>query len=281
MKIAIASDLHLEFASIKLENPGDVDALILSGDIMLGCVLPQNKTDAQSRTLRSRFTAFFEQVSRDFPRVLYVMGNHEHYNGDFPITAGQIQGFLTRNNFDNVTLLDKQTARLGEYLVFGATLWTDFNKEDPLSMLEVARYMNDYRVIEDSRRVYVPEPYSRSYDRKTQLRPQDTLLEHKQTLISLRKAAEIQEPMIVIGHHSPSFQSVHEDYRLDKYVNGAYHSSLEHIMEEYPNIKLWTHGHTHFPFDYEVFSTRVVCNPRGYHGYEAAAQDFKLKVVEL
>ena len=27
---------------------------------------------------------------------------------------------------------------------------------------------------------------------------------------------------------------------------------------------LWVHGHMHESFDYEVYGTRVVCNPRGY-----------------
>ena len=32
MKVAVCSDLHLEFGGIELENPGDVEVLILSGD---------------------------------------------------------------------------------------------------------------------------------------------------------------------------------------------------------------------------------------------------------
>lgn len=27
---------------------------------------------------------------------------------------------------------------------------------------------------------------------------------------------------------------------------------------------LWIHGHTHDSFDYSVYGTRVICNPRGY-----------------
>ena len=33
MKIAVCSDIHLEFGPIELKNPGDVDVLVLSGDI--------------------------------------------------------------------------------------------------------------------------------------------------------------------------------------------------------------------------------------------------------
>ncbi|MEE9492215.1 MAG: hypothetical protein V3W04_02390 [Gammaproteobacteria bacterium] len=31
-----------------------------------------------------------------------------------------------------------------------------------------------------------------------------------------------------------------------------------------PRVVLWVHGHMHDPFDYDVYGTRVVCNPRGY-----------------
>jgi hypothetical protein len=52
-------------------------------------------------------------------------------------------------------------------------------------------------------------------------------------------------------------------------------------MLDNPNIKLWTHGHTHEDFDYMVGSTRVFCNPRGYHDYEERADHFELKCVEI
>ena len=64
-------------------------------------------------------------------------------------------------------------------------------------------------------------------------------------------------------------------------MNGGYHSNLEEFIMDRPNIKLWTHGHTHEDFDYMVGDTRVVCNPRGYIGYEARADKWKLKVVEI
>jgi len=50
---------------------------------------------------------------------------------------------------------------------------------------------------------------------------------------------------------------------------------------DHPQIKLWIHGHTHESFDYMVGDTRIVCNPRGYIGYEQCADDFKLKFVEV
>ena len=35
-------------------------------------------------------------------------------------------------------------------------------------------------------------------------------------------------------------------------MNGGYSSSLDFFIESHPQIKLWTHGHTHETFDYVV-----------------------------
>ena len=64
-------------------------------------------------------------------------------------------------------------------------------------------------------------------------------------------------------------------------MNGGYHSDLSEFMFSHPQIKLWTHGHTHQKYDYMVGETRVVCNPRGYIGHEQIANEFELKVVEI
>jgi hypothetical protein len=51
-------------------------------------------------------------------------------------------------------------------------------------------------------------------------------------------------------------------------MNGGYSSDLTDFILDRPQIKAWTHGHTHELFDYNIGSTRVICNPRGYVLYE-------------
>jgi Icc-related predicted phosphoesterase len=58
--------------------------------------------------------------------------------------------------------------------------------------------------------------------------------------------------------------SVAKRYANDP-LNPAFASSLDDIIENYQPV-LWIHGHTHERCDYELFGTRVVCNPRGYPG---------------
>jgi len=86
---------------------------------------------------------------------------------------------------------------------------------------------------------------------------------------------------VVCGHHAPSTLSTHPRYKDERIMNGAYSSDLSEFIMDRPQIKLWTHGHTHEPFDYMLGDTRIVCNPRGYIGYEMRAEEFKLKFVEV
>jgi hypothetical protein len=74
---------------------------------------------------------------------------------------------------------------------------------------------------------------------------------------------------------------VHPKYAHDKIMNGAFASDLDDFIAYRPQIKLWTHGHTHEPFDYEIGTTRIVCNPRGYVGHEHRADNFKLQYLEV
>jgi hypothetical protein len=61
-------------------------------------------------------------------------------------------------------------------------------------------------------------------------------------------------------------------------MNGGYSSNLEEFIAEHPNIRVWTHGHTHDDFDYTVAQCRIICNPRGYAGYEERARLFDATV---
>jgi hypothetical protein len=62
-------------------------------------------------------------------------------------------------------------------------------------------------------------------------------------------------------------------------MNGGYCSNLEEFILDHPQIRLWTHGHMHDPSDYMIGETRVVCNPRGYVGYERNPNETYLAAV--
>lgn len=300
MKVAICSDLHLEFGTISLENTENADVLILSGDI---CVAKDMNLDdvlnlRGENDKSNQLHTFFQAVCARFPNVIYIMGNHEHYHGDFAKSFTVLRTCL--GYLHNLYILEKETVEIGDCMFFGATLWTDMNKEDPNTLYRIKSYMNDYRIIKDSKEKvsYKVNEYEMhedgTYDykkligvtfkeREAHFTPEKSVSEHKETLRLLKEniASKPDAKWIVVGHHAPSKLSTKPQYENDVIVNGAYSSDLSEFILDHPQIKLWTHGHTHHDFDYMIGGTRVVANPRGYIGYEEQADIFNLKFVEV
>jgi predicted phosphodiesterase len=305
MKIALCSDVHLEFGEIQLKNPGDVDVLILSGDICVAkdLMLP-NAGDVVDYGKSTRYHKFFKSCSEEFKHVIYVAGNHEHYHGDFKYTISHLKTCLSY--LDNIHILDKEKFEIDDFVFVGGTLWTNMNNEDPVTMYSIKNMMNDFRCVMNSNHEinYKTEIYKRGPDdlfirgedgqwivervefktKPSKFWPEHAVDDHKKMVDYIVNEYHKMSPwkkMIVVGHHTPSLLSCHPVYKDDEIMNGGYHSDLSAIMLSYPKIKLWTHGHTHDHFDYMVGETRVVCNPRGYIDYEDIADNFELKVIEL
>ena len=113
--------------------------------------------------------------------------------------------------------------------------------------------------------------------------PEDAVEDHKKMLGYLKVMLEGKhdQKFVVVGHHAPTKLSTHPRYANELIMNGGYSSDLSEFILDHPQIKLWTHGHTHEEFDYLIGTTRIVCNPRGYINYEDRADNFKLKFVEV
>jgi Icc-related predicted phosphoesterase len=290
MKIALCSDVHLEFGPLELKNTENADVLILSGDICVARDLMENDPyKIVDFGKSSRYHEFFSNCAREFCHVIYVAGNHEHYHGDFKYTISDLKkrlGYIT-----NLHVLDKEIFVLDDITFIGGTLWTDMNKEDPLTLHGIRRMMNDFRCVENSNRVVnyktfddpenLEKPTFRT--RSATFSPEDAVEDHRKMLgyIKTVVAERPDDKFVVVGHHTPSHFSCHPKYKDDQLMNGGYHSDLIDFIMDRPQIKLWTHGHTHEEFDYPIGETRVVCNPRGYIGYETLADNFKLKYIEV
>lgn len=266
MKVNVISDLHLEFDDLIL--PGG-DVLILSGDI---CEAKNVKKDQYSENAvqfkfehkrSDRYIRFFVEECAKYKHVIYVMGNHEHYGFRFNKTYNH----LKENLPDNIILLEKESVEIEGVLFVGATLWTDCNNADPITMYTLRQGMNDYRVIQNH------------YEDKNlyyKLIPEFTYADHVKAKRFIGKTAEENpdKTIVAVTHHSPSKRSINPKYEKDFYMNGGYSSNLDEFVMDHPNIKFWTHGHTHDTFDYMIDQCRVVCNPRGYSGYEERARNF-------
>ena len=298
MKIAICSDLHLEFGDVDFSNDENANVLILGGDIFVAedvknftYVDEQIMAATPSMLARGeRIYNFMKRCSERFPQVILIMGNHEHYHGDYAQTASVIRAVVSE--MSNVHFLDKEWRIINGVLFYGGTLWTDMNNEDLSTMGQMTYMMNDYRGVKNSARIVqyrAPDMTKDESDawlykeRPAQFRPEDSVEDHKAFLKGLNEVLALYPNMttVVVGHHAPSKTSTHPRYKKEVIMNGAYSTDLDNFILDRRQIKLWTHGHTHEDFDYMIGTTRIVCNPRGYDGYEERADNFKLKYVEV
>lgn len=279
MRIHLCSDLHLEFRDLTL--PGG-DVLIVSGDAYEAKNLNQDhySTDKvmlpHESALRrpDRYYRFLlEECSQKYRHVIMVIGNHEHYNFLFNNTYDHIKSQLPAN----VHLLEKESLEIDGVLFLGATLWTDMNGGDDMTMFHLKQCMNDFRIVK----------YRNEAGDYYRFSPEIAYRHHMDTLaffeIALQNNRERAQPMpvVVVTHHAPSKLSIKPKYQHDHLMNGGYSSDLSEFILDHPEIRVWTHGHTHDTFDYAVGDTRVLCNPRGYAGYEERAEEFEVLEFEV
>jgi Icc-related predicted phosphoesterase len=277
MKIALGSDLHLEFQTLPVANLG-ADVLILAGDIFIAEDLYDHTPESIQKTLdegnklgkrqksAQEYRTFLKQCSDQFNHVIYVSGNHEFYHGKWHAGLDYLRAECSQ--YPNVHFLENESVEIDGILFVGAALWTDMNNRDWHTMYQAKQSMSDYRVIKNDKNQF------------SRLTPEDTIHRHKESLSYIQKAvANTDKKVVVVTHHAPTEMSVAGCYK-GQLLNGAYRSHLENVMLDNTNIVFWLHGHTHYPFDYQVGETRVVCNPRGYPG-EPSFVSFDFKYLEI
>jgi Icc-related predicted phosphoesterase len=271
MRVSVISDLHLDFADLTL--PGG-DVLIISGDLCEAKSIQKAEYNPNMVLLEferadrrpDRFYRFLEEeCSRKYRETIMVMGNHEHYGFKYHKTYDHIKHQLP----SNVHLLENETYELDGVTFLGATLWTDMNRGDEITLWQMKSMMNDYRQIT-----------AKTNGNYFRLQPERTVADHHATMDYFKKTLTEHRdtgrtnPVVVVTHHAPTKLSVKPRYQNDTIMNGAYSSDLSEFILDHPEIKFWTHGHTHDNFDYMIGECRIICNPRGYKGYEQQAEVF-------
>jgi Icc-related predicted phosphoesterase len=270
MKITVWSDFHLEFQEHVpiFQNTGS-DVLILSGDICVAEHLyrnPRSHVDVHgnvtdlSSVMSSdwhgndarRFREFFQHVNDNWAHVIYVMGNHEHYEGRWDRTESVLREEMQR--YPNIHFMEQDKLVIDDTVFLAASLWTDLNNQDPITVMSARDMMNDYRRVRD----FTKGAYSK-------LMPSTTLAHHLSTKEWLRAQLGLDKRRtVVVTHHTPSFQSVHDSFKHDVIMNGAFANNMDDFIMDHEHIALWTHGHVHNCWDYDIGQTRIVCNPHGY-----------------
>lgn len=231
MKLQILSDLHFEvwedngrrFAK-QINSNGDVDALILAGDIV-SWVNPKKAREQLSR------------LTDKFPVTLYVPGNHEywHHKEQDPYRHTEL---MKENVPDGVKLLGPgEIVSIGKQHFLGGTGWF------PRLRVQEQYLMNhwpDFRYAKGIQESYM----------------------HLNSDLRKWLNQELTSDDIVITHHIPSTLGISDRWKGSQ-TNCFFFADFDDLITE-KQPKLWVFGHTHDPCDKMHGNTRLVCNPLGY-----------------
>lgn len=256
LSFRLLSDLHQEFSNFTLpllETDKD-DVLVLAGDIG---VVNNKETFAVVKSWIPRFK-----------HTIMILGNHEFYHSSLiRALTKQKEIFQTEIDSGKLSLVNNEVIRVEDVSFVCGTLWTDFNKGNPLAMEVIRTGLNDYKCIRTGN-------YENPYIKR--ITPHDIRNEHIITknfifnTIAEEKAAG--QYVVVVSHHAPCELSIDRARYGTDPINFAYASDLSNeILDTEPNI--WVHGHCHTSFDYMVGNTRIVVNPRGYAYPQAAPEN--------
>jgi Icc-related predicted phosphoesterase len=219
------SDLHVDhmqpgtFEEMLRALNRDVDVLVVAGDV------------CNSGT---RLPSVLGTFCEEFQHVIYVAGNHEHYNNPVAKLQAIIDGISQK--YSNFYHLDNSAVELCGVRFVGSTLWFPFQESNK----KFERPMADFGQIPEFRDwVYDQNVKSQAYLRNT-----------------------VVESDVVITHFLPSHRSVAQQYITSPF-NRFFVCPMDDMIEEI-QPRVWIHGHTHTCSFYNIGDTRVVCNPFGY-----------------
>ncbi|MDQ6971048.1 MAG: metallophosphoesterase, partial [Mariprofundaceae bacterium] len=180
----------------------------------------------------------------DLP-VIYVCGNHEYHDAASTM-AEHIEMMKQVASGSNVTVLDNESLELYGVKFIGTTMWTDLQEAYSPLYCDIDRISVDESA-------YGPVHFNKDYAQM--------LFDKNRSWLKSALGQPFDGKRVVITHHAPSLKSLHDQYVGNPW-NPCFMTNMEDLMGD--RVDLWIHGHTHNNFDYEVNSTRVICNPRGY-----------------
>jgi len=258
VKIRVMSDLHIEAGDLEVPNAGE-DVVVLAGDVHVG--------------IHSARWSLGLAEKLSVPVVL-VAGNHEHYGAgrdrqhSFGGTIEALRAAAADSD-GRLVFLEREAALVAGVRFVGATLWTDFDLfgAPAESMRHAQIGMTDFHVVNR-----LPGVRFTAADARREFVRAKRFLEEE-----LKKPHP--GPTVVVTHHAPSARSVPARFK-DHPLTPAYASHIDELVTT-SGAALWAHGHMHDSVEYAIGATRVVCNPRGYAGYELNRKFDPCRIIEI
>lgn len=245
MRLQIISDIHCEFHADR--------------GVEFASTIP-NECDilivAGDLATKSTWGFVLPILIERFPEVIYIPGNHEYWGHSFEVFNSEVK--LFEKETKNFHFLLNECVEIQGQRFVGSTLWFP---ETPQTFENRFSWSDFQRINDGAHSIYELNKISQAFLRST-----------------------VTKDDVVITHHLPTFQSIHEIFR-DGSSNGFFLCPMGDLIND-QSPKLWVHGHTHYSFDYlhSPSKTRIVCNPFGYAGptINKVNQEFlDQKIVEI
>lgn len=254
MRLALVSDLHVDFRGQPHLKIPDCDVLLVSGDTAND---PQSAVDYLRRLSKRNHGL----------RILFSDGNHEHYDN---VAAGrtvrQTQKMLEELAPPTCTYLPAHGSFTAYYcpahLYFvGRNGWYSFDLTDEPRESQESRWK---RVMNDDKCI----GFSGTVGHLHQVQPWTLARNHTLDLALAIHDTITLDPdarFVVSTHTVPNRDLLHKGPQFIStnpfYVN----CHMERLAAKYRDrIVLWTYGHTHFSGDRTIDGVRYLANPRGY-----------------
>jgi predicted phosphodiesterase len=262
LKVRPISDLHLEFWNST--RPGDIDTLITPLDTDKDTVLAI-AGDLGLLHRGETWLSVLKYWATRFKAVVYVAGNHEFYHNNYFDRVDMLVKEMKIPS--NVFLLENDTVQIDDVLFIGASLWTDMNDCDELTMRRAYNSMTDYRCMK-----WETGHYVQVIDTVNQFNYSKKFIFE---LLDRYKG----EKNYVLTHHLPSYTCVSPRFQGDN-LNAAFATELgPEIAITGPTV--WHFGHTHDSHESVLGDTRLICNPYGYRAQEVNPKFNKELILEL
>jgi Icc-related predicted phosphoesterase len=178
--------------------------------------------------------------------VVYVTGNHEYYRSDFDA----VHEVLARLDLANLHWLHNSAVEINGQRFVGTTMWFPHHPAQTMGTED----LSDFRLIEGFAERVGEENRAAQRFLEEAVRPGD----------------------VVVTHHLPSQRCVPMRFASSPLNRFFVCPQDELVLQRRP--ALWVHGHSHASVDVELGSTRVVCNPFGYLGFELN-ENFDLRLT--
>lgn len=235
VSVGYISDIHLEASNADYAN-FTCDILAIVGDLSSDLNL---------------LDAFFRKIPEHID-IVYVPGNHEFEAKLFNTVVPNLKKHL--EIFENVTVLYNETVVIKGIKFIGTTLWTDFSATGHQD--KVMTWADG--IIPDFKSGLI----SSEDGVISRFTVKDALREHEKAVkfLTFELTSNRSAPSVVLSHFAPHPKSIHVGYS-GQIENAYWVNNLEHLMGL---CEFWVHGHTHDSFEYQLFGTDVLCNPRGF-----------------